>query len=59
MLSKKKKEEIRDIVDNILKQKGIDYPKKLEEDLKDKGFDIKNKWVALCIATYMQKLKEG
>ena len=58
MLKKEEKEEIRSIVDNILKQKGIDYPKELAKDLKEKGFDIKNKWVALCIATYMQKLSK-
>lgn len=56
MLKKKEKEEIKNVVDNILKQKGIDYPKELAKDLKEKGFDIENKWVALYIANYMQKL---
>lgn len=56
MLNKKEKEEIKNIVDNILEQKGIDYPKQLAKDLKEKDFDIQNKWVALYIANYMQKL---
>lgn len=58
MLNKEQKEEIKKIVYDIIKQPDVDNSNQLEGKLKEKGYDLKNRGVAVYIFKLIKEAKK-